>query len=255
MKGLEILEHWQRLKVHGMSLERYMGEGKMELLKREVESSTGIELKTIPRWLINEDRLREHQEAGNKRGSAIIISVREDLEARQLCASGLRFGGVTGAVENFWETGPNSVCMTCWGIGHERMGKCGNQPMQGVICSGPHTVEDHCYGVTECNKGKGKICVHVIAKCVNCKRNHTAHSPRCPYRYKAGVKARREKKHEKKKENSQAEDPSNIQVESQEKSLDNESEMDLGPETWSRSPKEETPGFDDNESRDYTKEY
>ncbi len=31
--GVEILEHWQRLKVHGMSLERYLGDGKMELLK------------------------------------------------------------------------------------------------------------------------------------------------------------------------------------------------------------------------------
>ena len=27
--GIEILEHWQRLKVHGMPLERYLGEGKM----------------------------------------------------------------------------------------------------------------------------------------------------------------------------------------------------------------------------------
>ena len=57
--GVEILEHWQRLKVHGMSLERYLGEGSMELLKREVESSTGIQLKALPRWLINESRLRE----------------------------------------------------------------------------------------------------------------------------------------------------------------------------------------------------
>lgn len=27
--GAEVLEHWQRLKVHGMSLDRYLGEGKM----------------------------------------------------------------------------------------------------------------------------------------------------------------------------------------------------------------------------------
>ena len=40
--GVEILEQWQRLKVHGMSLDRYLGSGKLELLKREVESSTGI---------------------------------------------------------------------------------------------------------------------------------------------------------------------------------------------------------------------
>lgn len=38
--GAEALEHWQRLKVHGMFLARYLGEGKMELLRREVESST-----------------------------------------------------------------------------------------------------------------------------------------------------------------------------------------------------------------------
>lgn len=44
----EALEHWQRLKVHGMPLARCLDERKMELLKREVESSTGIRLKTMP---------------------------------------------------------------------------------------------------------------------------------------------------------------------------------------------------------------
>ena len=46
--GVEILEHWQRVMVHRMSLERYLGEGKMDVLKREVESSTSIQLKTLP---------------------------------------------------------------------------------------------------------------------------------------------------------------------------------------------------------------
>ena len=46
--GVEVLECWQRLKVYGMSLARYLGKGKMELLCREIESSTGIQLKTIP---------------------------------------------------------------------------------------------------------------------------------------------------------------------------------------------------------------
>lgn len=46
--GAEILEQWQQLKVHGMSLERYLGPGKLELLRREVEFSTGIPLKTMP---------------------------------------------------------------------------------------------------------------------------------------------------------------------------------------------------------------
>ena len=42
--GVEALERWQRLKVHGMSLARYLGKGKMEILCREIESSIGIQL-------------------------------------------------------------------------------------------------------------------------------------------------------------------------------------------------------------------
>ena len=55
--GVESLERWHRLKVHGMPLMRYLREGKMELLYREIKSSTGIRLKTIPRWLINAEHL------------------------------------------------------------------------------------------------------------------------------------------------------------------------------------------------------
>lgn len=133
--GVEISEHWQRLKVHGMSLERYLGEGSMELLKRKVQSSTGIELKTLPRWLINENRLRKQQETG-KRGSAIVITVKGEAEAKKFCASGLCFGGVIRFVGRYWEAGPSSVCMTCCGIGHQQMGSCGDQPEKFVICAG-----------------------------------------------------------------------------------------------------------------------
>lgn len=92
--GVEALERWQRLKVHGMSLARYFGEGEMELLSREIESSTGIKLKTTPRWLINEARLEERLESGNGRGSAIVITVGNSTEASQLCSKGLRFGAL-----------------------------------------------------------------------------------------------------------------------------------------------------------------
>ena len=84
---MEILEHWQRLKVHRMSFEKYLGEGSMELLKRKVESSTGIQLKSLLWWLINKDRLREQQET-RKRGSVIVITVKGETEAKKLYASG-----------------------------------------------------------------------------------------------------------------------------------------------------------------------
>ena len=173
---IEILEHWQRLKVHGMPLERYLGEGKMELLKREVESAMGIQLKSVPRWLISENRLREQQESSNKRGSAIVITVSSESEAKRLCASGLRFGGILRVVEKYWESRPSSVCMTCCGIGHERMGKCGDRQPRCVICAGPHKLEDHQCGVTSCHKGKEKVSIHVTVKCVNCGGGHSANS-------------------------------------------------------------------------------
>ena len=119
--GVEILEQWQRLKVHGMLLKRYLEPGKMELLKREVESSTGIPLQATPCWLINEERLKKQQKTNNKRGSAIVITVGNENLAKKLIASGLRFRGAVKKVEKFWEAGPRSVCLKCCGIRYERL--------------------------------------------------------------------------------------------------------------------------------------
>ena len=170
--GVEALERWQRLKVHGMSLARYLGEGKMEVLCREIESSTGIQLKTVPRWLISESRLEERLESGNGRGSAIVITVGNNEEASRLCSKGLRFGGALKVVEKYWEAGPGSVCMSCASVGHDRLRQCGDKAVQCVICAGAHKVEDHRCGVTGCTVKMGKICTHVTPKCANCRGKH-----------------------------------------------------------------------------------
>ena len=57
--GGEILEQWQCFKIHGMSLNRYLGSGKLELLKKEVESLTNIQLKTIQYLLSSKDCLKK----------------------------------------------------------------------------------------------------------------------------------------------------------------------------------------------------
>lgn len=115
----------------------------MELLKREVESSTGIPIKTIPRWLINKDRLKEQQEISNKRGSAIVITGSGENEAKRLMASGLRFGGAVKKVEKYWDAGPGSVCLKCCGIGHERQNSRGDKPEKYTMCAGPHPASEH----------------------------------------------------------------------------------------------------------------
>lgn len=84
-----------------MPLPRYFGERKMELLCREIKSSTGIKLITTPRWLINKARLEERLESDDERGFAIVITVGNEAEASKLCAKGLRFGGVPKIVEKY----------------------------------------------------------------------------------------------------------------------------------------------------------
>ena len=141
--GIEVLEQWQRLKVHGMPLDRYVGLGKMELLKREVEFSTGVSLKATPCWLISEDRLKEQQATNNQYRSAIVITVSNKHVAKQLIASGLRFGRMVKKVEKFWKAEPGSVCLRCCGISHKRLEKCGNRPKKCVMCAGKHQVNEH----------------------------------------------------------------------------------------------------------------
>lgn len=165
-----------------MPLERYLGERKMELLKIEVESSTGVQLKTIPRWLIYEDRLRKKQELGNYRGLSIVITVANNSDAIYLCAKRQRFRGALKLVERYWEAGEGSVCLICYGISHEWLGRCGERLSQYTICVGPYSIEEHRCGVNGCEVGFGKIFSHVTALCINYRGGHQITSAKCSTR-------------------------------------------------------------------------
>lgn len=84
-----------------MSLDQYLGSENMELLKREVESSIDLLLKTILPWFINKNRLKNHQKSNNKRGSVIVITVSNKIEVKSLIASGFRFGGAIKNEEKY----------------------------------------------------------------------------------------------------------------------------------------------------------
>ena len=99
--AVETLERWQRLKVHRMLLAKYLEEGKMELLCREIESSTGIQLKMVFCWLISESQLEKRLESGTERRSAIVITVGTSKKAAKLCFKGLRFKEALKVVEKY----------------------------------------------------------------------------------------------------------------------------------------------------------
>lgn len=93
--GIEILKHWQRLKVYGMFFERYFRESKIELLKQEVKSSTDIKLKTHLRLLISKNQLREAQVAKNQ-GSAIVITAKKKTHPKGFAYQGYVLGASPG---------------------------------------------------------------------------------------------------------------------------------------------------------------
>lgn len=86
-----------------MFLEQYLGEGKMELFKQKVESSTRMQLKITLQWLIQENRLRERQESDNNQGSAIVITIANAFDVAYLYARGLRFGRALKVVQKYQE--------------------------------------------------------------------------------------------------------------------------------------------------------
>ena len=139
--------------------------------------------------------------------------------------------------------------MTCCGIGHEQMGKCGDRVPKCVICAGPHKIEDHRCGVIGC-----KVCIHVTVHYENCGGGHSANSSQYTLRHKAEVDAQRRKTLNKDKVKT---------VETNEKGNNPYSEakispemgMDLEKKDWAQSPGVESLWQDDDESRDYTQDY
>lgn len=170
--GVEIIEHWQRLKVHKISLARYPGPDKMELFKKEVKSSTGIAFKEMPQWFANKNRLKEQQKINNKWGSAIVITVNNNSEAKKLCANNLCFGGAVKMVEKYWEARPRSVCIRCCGVEHERLGSYDNRPENFLLYVGPYQASNHQCRVDGYSEKPKKLYKHVIAQCANCISRH-----------------------------------------------------------------------------------
>ena len=221
-----------------MSLERYLGEGKMELLCREIESSTGIQLKRVSRWLITESRLEERLESGTGRGSAIVITVGTSEEATKLCSKELRFGGAKKVVEKYWEAGPSSVYMSCAGVDHDRLRECGDRAVQYVICTGAYKAENNRCEMTGCTIKMGKICTHVTPKCANCGANHQATAYKCPAWLKAQAEAWREKSQKLQAKDKQPTVSPTLEEEPEERST--KMDLDITVTLWAKSPEQQS---------------
>lgn len=164
--GIEVLERWQRIKVHAMLLAPCL-EGKMELLWREIKPSTGI-VENFTLFADLWDLIGRAPKIMNEERLVIVMMVENSVEAFILCAKGWKFERAQKVIEKYWEAGLSSICINFVGIDHTRLGKCENGNLQYVICAGDYKTQNHLNRVIGCYVEKGKICIHITAKCANC---------------------------------------------------------------------------------------
>jgi hypothetical protein len=178
VNDMEKTEKWRKLRVHGVELDRYMGEGRLDVAREEIELMTGERLPYAPRW-IKGDTLHERFHSGTIKRSTLVLTVKSKRAADAMLAKGLSFGGRRHEVERFWETGEGGMCMRCCGRDH--FGKCAEEA-KCFVCAGDHEGMKYQCAVEGCGK-KSEPCEHHVAKCVNCKGPHPATSRRCPERW------------------------------------------------------------------------
>lgn len=121
---VEALECWQRLKIHRLSLTKYLEKEKIKLFCQEIELSTEIQLKTIPYWLINKSQLEERLLFSTKRESANVIKVDTSKKVAKLCSNRLRFGGTLKIIKKYWKVRLGSICLGCARIAYDGLRKC-----------------------------------------------------------------------------------------------------------------------------------
>ncbi|KAI7974128.1 hypothetical protein EIK77_002993 [Talaromyces pinophilus] len=175
--SVEISEQWQRVKVHGVPVQRYMSsESGLGLAREEIELQGVFRLKRDPVWLVSPRKLKTR----NQRYATIVVTVGSGEDARKMLKFGLQFGTQRHTTEAYKEVSPESICPRCCGIEHSNHLRCKEQPPKCSICARDHEALSHAYNVVNCQGRPGKACQHCLIKCTNCGEAHEATSPRYP---------------------------------------------------------------------------
>jgi hypothetical protein len=194
ISSFKAAEQWYSLRVHTVSLERYLNSTGMRILKDEIESTNELNLPSLPRW-INLKRAEERYNNKEIAYSTVIIRVRSKAIADSLIAKGIEFGGKKHSVELFLEIRADDICSKCSNFGHNSYKACQEQ-LKCNFCGKDHETKDHKCSLKGCTALTGKICTHTVMKCINCNGSHFSNSSYCPKRLEILDKMRKERKEE-----------------------------------------------------------
>ena len=190
--SIEAAEQWYPLRVHKVCLQRYLNPTGMEILKEEIESTSGLNLPLMPRW-INQNRAEERYQNEEILYSTVVIKVRSKLIANSLIAKGIEFGGKNHPVELFLEIKADTICSKCSQFDHNGHKICENQA-KCAFCGLDHETKDHKCQLKGCSARPGTLCIHTPIKCINCKGPHLTSSNFCPKKQEILVNMRKSRK-------------------------------------------------------------
>jgi len=88
---------WGKIKVHGVTLDRYLSQGRLALAKEKIELQNNTSLPFYPRWLIPPAQLRE----SHFQLLTLVVTLRDSQLVGELLQTGLFFGGRRYKVERF----------------------------------------------------------------------------------------------------------------------------------------------------------
>jgi len=194
---IETNELWERVKMHGVNFDRYLGKktgGGLEKLRQELQAENeGVVLPLAINWIGGPKDVQKKKVEG-KKASSVVFAVKGSKMAEKVLKGGLRAAGVKYDVEKFVNAGPDSFCGVCSRWGHVDV-KCGSLKMPAcMLCARRHLTKDHKCNVVGCKANAGQNCAHNVDRCVNCKGNHIAKANCCVKKQEAIKVAREERR-------------------------------------------------------------
>ena len=137
----------------------------MALITEEIKTfNKGLTPIGTPYWLTSATN-RQNQLAGS-----IVVSFPTEEQANRAIKNKLYIAGISVRVQKYHPTAITSQCTKCGGLGHLDT-LCKKGTFRCLLCSENHATEQHYCLIC---KTKGKKCVHLVPKCINCKGSHTS---------------------------------------------------------------------------------
>jgi hypothetical protein len=136
---IETNEIWERVKMHGVNFDRYLGKktgGGLEKLRQELQAENEGVVLPLAISCIGGPKDVQKKKGEGKKASSVVFAVKGSKMAQKVLKGGLGAAGVKYDVEKFVTAGPDSFCRVCSRWGHVDA-KCGALKMPAcMLCAG-----------------------------------------------------------------------------------------------------------------------